>query len=71
MDHSQVKGGSKDPARYVLNFEVDDIEKTVESLDSTGVKKVQDTYHIEGYGYAATYEDPDGNNFQVVQVREG
>jgi len=30
---------------------------------------VQDTYHIEGYGYISTFEDVDGNYFQLVQVR--
>jgi len=69
MDHSEIKGKSKDPNRCIFNLEVDDIEKEVERLEKAGVKKTQDTYHIEGYGYIATFEDVDGNLFQLAQVR--
>jgi predicted enzyme related to lactoylglutathione lyase len=67
--HSEVHGKSKEPERYILNLETDDIEAEVEKLDKAGVKKTKDTYHIEGYGLVATYEDVDGNYFQVVQVK--
>ncbi|MEK7581131.1 MAG: VOC family protein [Patescibacteria group bacterium] len=67
--HSEVHGKSKEPERYILNLETEDIEKTVENLDKEGVKKIKDTYHVEGYGLVATYEDIDGNYFQVVQVK--
>ncbi len=67
--HSKVKGKSKDPSRYMLNFEVDDIEKEVKRLKKAKVKMVQDIYHIEGYGLIATFADVDGNYFQLVQVR--
>jgi predicted enzyme related to lactoylglutathione lyase len=70
MDHSKVKGKSKGPERYMLNFEVDDIEKEVKRLKKSKVKIVADIYHIENYGHVATFEDPDGNFFQLVQVRE-
>ena len=69
MDHSEIKGKSKDPNRCIFNLETDDIEKEVERLEKAGVKKTQDTYHIEGYGYIATFEDVDGNLFQLAQVR--
>ena len=69
MDHSKVEGKSKDPSRIIINFEVNDIDEAVKKLDANKVKKVQDKYHLEGYGYIATYEDIDGNYFQVVQVR--
>ncbi|KKR61619.1 hypothetical protein A2362_03495 [Candidatus Curtissbacteria bacterium RIFOXYB1_FULL_41_59] len=69
MDHSEVKGKSHDPSRVMFNLEVDDIEKEVKRLDKEGVKKIQDIYHIEGYGLIATYEDIDGNYFQFVQIK--
>lgn len=68
-DHSEVKDKSKEPQRVIINFEVDDIEKEVERIKKEDVKLVQDTYHIEGYGLIATFEDLDGNYFQFVQVR--
>ena len=67
--HSEVHGQTKEPERVILNFETDDIEEEVGKLDKAGVKKIKDTYHIEGYGLVATYEDVDGNFFQIVQVR--
>jgi predicted enzyme related to lactoylglutathione lyase len=69
-DHSQIKGKSKEGKRILLNFEVDDIDKDVMRLMKNGVKVVQGKYHIEGYGWIATFEDLDGNYFQLVQVRE-
>lgn len=69
IDHSKVKGKTKGPERFIFNLEVDDIEKEVARLDKAGVKKVQDTYHMEGYGWIATFADVDGNYFQLVQIK--
>lgn len=69
IDHSDIKGKSKEPKRVMLNLEVDNIENEVKRLDEAGVKKIRDTYHVEGYGYIATFEDTDGNYFQLAQVR--
>jgi len=65
----QFKGKNKNPERIIFNIEVDDIEKEAKRLKEAKVMLVQDTYHIEGYGYIATFEDIDGNYFQLVQVR--
>lgn len=69
MDHSKVKGKQKEPERIIFNLEVTDIETDVKKLDEAGVKKIQDTYHMQNYGYIATFEDLDGNYFQLVQIR--
>jgi len=69
MDHSKVKGTNKNPERMIFNLEVDDIKKEAKRLIRAKAKKVQDIYHVEGYGYIATFADVDGNYFQIVQVR--
>lgn len=69
MDHSNVHGKNNFPDRIIFNLEVDDIEQEVKNLDEKGVKKIQDTYHMQEYGYIATFEDIDGNYFQLVQIR--
>jgi len=69
MHHSKVKGSSKEPERIMFNLEVDDIEEEVKKLDEAGVKKIQEIYHMESYGYIATFEDTDGNYFQLVQIK--
>ncbi len=67
--HEDVKGKNSQPERVILNLEVDNIEEDAKRLDGLSVKKIQDVYHVEGYGLIATYEDPDGNYFQLVQVK--
>lgn len=69
MDHSDIKGKSKQPARVMFNLEVSDIEKEVARMKRVKVKPVQDIYHVQGYGLIATFADVDGNYFQFVQVR--
>lgn len=71
LPHSDIKGKNSNPARVMLNIEVDDEEAEVKRLKEAGVKVVAEIYHVEGYGYIATFEDVDGNYFQLVQVRAG
>jgi len=69
VDHSKVKGKNKTPERTIINFEVGNIKEDVKRLGKMGVKKIQDIYHVEEYGYIATFEDIDGNYFQLVQTK--
>lgn len=69
LDHSKVEGMSKDPSRVMFNLEVDDVEKEVKRLKKAKVKVIADIYHVPEYGLIATFQDPDGNYFQLVQVR--
>lgn len=69
VDHSGVKGKNPQPERMMVNFEVDKIEGEVKKLDEAGVRKITDTYHMQDYGMIATFEDIDGNFFQLVQVK--
>lgn len=70
IDHSKVKGKNKNPERYIVNFEVDNIKKEVTKLKNNKVKVVTDIYHVEQYGWIATFADLDGNYFQLVQVQD-
>ena len=69
MTHSKVKGKNTNPERYLINFEVEDIDKEIGKLKRAGVKVIKEMYHLESYGYIATFEDIDGNYFQLVQVK--
>lgn len=69
MNHSKVKSKNKEPERIIFNLEVNDIEAEVKKLDEAGVTKIQDTYHMQEYGYIATFKDIDGNFFQLVQIK--
>lgn len=70
VHHSEVSGKTKEPKRVMVNFEVDDIEADTRKLKQAGVKVITEPYHMENYGYIATFEDPDGNYFQLTKVRE-
>src|SRR3989344_4366733 len=52
---------------YILNHSR--ITGKNKKLERGGVKKIADTYHMQDYGYIATFEDIDGNYFQLVQTR--
>ncbi len=67
MTDSDAKSGGS--SNVLVNLEVDDIEKEAKKLEDAGVKKVKDVHHLEGYGLIGTFEDSDGNNFNLVQVR--
>lgn len=69
INHSDLKGKAKEPKRMVINFEVDDIKKEFNKLKKAGVKVIAQIYHMQDYGYICTFEDPDGNYFQLVKVR--
>lgn len=69
MDHSEVEGKQKEPERIVFNLEVSDIQQDAKKLIDAGIKQIAEIYHMEGYGWIATFEDIDGNYFQLVQIR--
>lgn len=70
LDDPKIKGKSKEGGRIMFNLEVDNIKKEFAKLKKAGVKVVQDIYHIEEYGYVATFADLDGNHFQLVKTRK-
>jgi len=67
IDNPKVKESGD--GRVIFSLEVDDIEKEAEKLAGAEVKKTEDVHHIEEYGYVVTFEDADGNSFQLVQIR--
>lgn len=68
LTHSNVGGRNGNPDRYMVNFEVDNIDKEIKKLKEAGIKAVQEKYFLDGYGYVATFEDAEGNFFQLTQV---
>jgi predicted enzyme related to lactoylglutathione lyase len=65
-EHSEVSGPTKEPARVIINLNVDDcraIEAHLEQLGATWVRKVEQM----PFGLIGTVADPDGNYVQVIQ----
>lgn len=67
--------GSSDIATYAekddrvaLSFEVDDMDKTRQKLQSKGVEFVNSPWGLPDWGYKSTFfRDPDGNLVELTQ----
>ena len=68
-EHSEVKGKSKEPARIMFNFETSEVKEEFERIKKTGAKVVAEPYEMEG-SWVATFEDLDGNYFQLMSPWE-
>ena len=66
--HSDVKGRNEMPGRIMLNFETADVKGEFTRIKGLGVSVVQEPYSPseERDMTLATFEDPDGNLFQLV-----
>lgn len=64
-NHSEVKGSSKEPQRVIFNFETKDVKGEFERIKKSGATVVKEPYDMGG-AWIATFEDPDGNYFQLM-----
>src|SRR5262245_12796609 len=60
--------GKAKPGSAVYTIEVENCRKAFDTLKSRGVKFDAPEIHEFPWGYAARFEDPDGNQ---IQIREG
>lgn len=65
LDHSEMKGKTKDPGRVMLNFETSQVQQEFERIKALGAGVIRAPYKM-GEGWIATLADPDGNYFQLV-----
>jgi predicted enzyme related to lactoylglutathione lyase len=64
--HSDISGPTKEPARVIVNLNVDDcraIESHLKSMDVTWVRNVEQM----PFGLIGTVADPDGNYIQIIE----
>jgi predicted enzyme related to lactoylglutathione lyase len=70
--HSEVKGRNEMPGRFIFNFETPDVKGEFKRIKDLGVTVQQEPYKPGGDGgegpemLLATFEDPDGNYFQLA-----
>lgn len=65
--HSEVTGRNTHPGRLIWNIESADVRGDTERFRSAGATVVAEPYGMEGEeGLIATFEDPDGNLFQLM-----
>jgi predicted enzyme related to lactoylglutathione lyase len=66
--HSEVKGRNEMPGRIILNFETPDVRGEFERIKGLGAVVEREPYQPGGPSemWLATFEDPDGNYFQLA-----
>jgi predicted enzyme related to lactoylglutathione lyase len=67
--HSSVEGPSQDPLRTMVNLDVPDIHRVHERLVAAGVEFSRPPEREPWGGWIATFNDPDDNTVQLMQVR--
>lgn len=70
--HSEVKGRNVSPGRIIWNIETTDVKGEAERFKAAGAAVVAEPYSFEGFpdAWIATFEDPDGNYFQLMTPME-
>ena len=69
VDHSQVAGPTREPARAIIDLHIDDIDGEHERLAAAGVKFTREKGVEEWGGVISTFSDPDGNTIQLMAYR--
>jgi predicted enzyme related to lactoylglutathione lyase len=70
--HSEVSEKAQDPNRVIFNFETKEVEVEFNRIKDLGAKVVKEPYHPDEAHtmMIATFEDPDGNYFQLMSPWE-
>lgn len=66
--HSELSGPAKEPARTIMNFECNDVEKEKVRLEGAGVKFLGPP--SDDVVSFATFVDPDGNYGQIFSMKD-
>ena len=71
--HSEVHGKNTTPGRLIWNIATPDVKEVFDRFKAAGAIVVREPYSFEGYpdAWIATFEDPDGNYFQLQTPFEG
>lgn len=71
--HDKVKGKNKSPERMMFNLETKNVKEEFVRIKGYGTKVVAEPYHPSESEdmWVATFEDPDGNYFQLMSPWEG
>jgi uncharacterized glyoxalase superfamily protein PhnB len=65
-EHSEISGPTKEPARVIINLDVEDCRALEAHLKTQGVRWVREVEQMP-FGLIGTVADPDGNYVQIIQ----
>ena len=66
--HSEISGPTKEPARVLINFFVDDLDAEKTRLKAAGIEFIRSQDKEEWGGTFSTFVDADGNYVQLAQM---
>ena len=69
--HSELKGGTKEPQRVLLDLFVDDLKAEQARIEAQGVKFIRKEGKEYWGGVISTFLDPDGNYCQLIEFKPG
>lgn len=69
VDHSDVSGATREPARVILDLWVDDLAAEQAKLEAAGVAFSRNRGLEFWGGLISTFADPDGNTVQLIEHR--
>ena len=70
--HSEVGEKNNEPSRIMLNLETEEVQKEFDRIKALGAKVIKEPYAMgESAMWIATFEDPDGNYFQLMSPWKG
>ena len=67
--HGETHGLTKEPARWLINFFVDDLAAEQACLEAQGVPFIRTAGQEPWGGSISTFTDPDGNYIQLVEYK--
>ena len=67
--HDAIGGPTKEPARVLINFFVDDLAAEQRRLQGQGVRFIREAGREPWGGVISTMLDPDGNYVQLLEFR--
>ena len=65
-EHSEISGPTKEPARVIINLNVDDCRALESQLKAQNVTWTRPVEQMD-FGLIGTVADPDGNLVQIIQ----
>src|SRR5262245_59640744 len=64
--HTEVSGPTKEPARVIINFDVEDARALEAQINEAGANWIRPVEQA-AFGLIGTVADPDGNYLQIIQ----
>ena len=67
--HSETRGEAREPHRYLIDFNVDDLKAEQARLEAQGVTFIRKEGREYWGGVLSTFLDPDGNYCQLLEFK--